>query len=924
MSHRVQRPIAGLIAAAAFVAASAAIDAQVDPSPDRAEPGSIEAIAEETTDLRFVSPWVAYVPESASVPSPSDFLGRIAGAAGELTGSERIYGYFRALAAASRRVRVERIGTTEEGREILLVAIADEQGIRDLPRLKAATAALADPRITSPADAERIIAAARPIYYFNAGLHADETGSPEMVMELAYRLAVSERPMIREIRRRLVVLINPVSNPDGRDKMVDWFYRHLKGRTDYPSLPRQSPPYWGRYVFVEANRDAHQQAQELTRAVFRMFFDYHPTVIHDLHEAIPLLQTWNGTGPYNPNLEPIVIGEFLEMSFHEVTTMTSFGMPGVWTWNFGEGYGHHYLDSIAMNHNAIGRGYETFGNATAETVDRELGPEETTREWYRPLPAAPRLRWSMRDNLNYMQTGCLAILDYSAKHAESMLRNFYRKGRNSWLKGLEGDPYAFVIPARQDDRRRVARMVNLLLRQRIEVGRLAEGVELDEGSFEAGAYVVRLDQPYRNYAVDLLAPQTFPEKTEHTPYDDVSWALPTHYGVETVAIADRRVLESPLVPLAGEVTARGEVSGEGPVFLLRDGGQEALLAARYRLARFAVEIAEVPFSVGGAEFPAGSWVLPEQPGLRDALAAAAAELGVDFVGAPAAPEVARHSAPAPRLGIWVPWADTDSIGWLRWILDREGVPYTYLRDEEIRAGRLGEAVDVIIHGNVDLDLQGQIHGIQAVTGPLAFTRTPEFPSHGEPVASEDITGGIGWGGVANLERFVEEGGVLLTFGKGSTLALNGGLIRNARQLPEGEVFTPGIELVTRFTKPGHPLSYGYPETPSVFRSNFAAYDLPRRWLRMAYCTSCLDGPVDRRHVVLEWGAGDSSTMLVSGGARGLDRLLGRPAILAVPRGRGAVVAYNFNPVHRDLNVSDQRLLWNAILNWRELRASRPR
>ncbi len=920
MSRRIPRRFAAFFAA---LAVAAPLAAEVDPAPDRAEPGSIEAIARETTDLRFVSPWVAYVPESASVPSPGDFLGRLVGAAGELTRSERIYGYFRALAAASRRVRVEAIGATEEGREILLVAIADEAGIRDLPRLKAATAALADPRRTSPADAERIIASARPIYYFNAGLHADETGSPEMVMELAYRLAVSEQPMIREIRRRLVVLINPVSNPDGRDKMVDWFYRHLKGRSDYPSLPRQSPPYWGRYVFVEANRDAHQQSQALTRAVFRMFFDYHPTVIHDLHEAIPLLQTWNGTGPYNPNLEPIVIGEFLEMSFHEVTALTSLGMPGVWTWNFGEGYGHHYLDSIAMNHNAIGRGYETFGNATAETVDRQLSAEETTREWYRPLPAEPRLRWSMRDNTNYMQTAALAILDYSAKHAEAMLRNFYRKGRNSWLRGLEGDPYAFIVPARQEDPRRVARMVNLLLRQRIEVGRLAGALELEEGGFEAGAYVVRLDQPYRNYAVDLLASQSFPERTDYTPYDDVSWALPAHYGVETVPIRDRRILEAPLAPLEGEVAVRGTVSGEGPVFLLRDSGQEALLAARYRLRRYAVEIAERAFPAGGTEYPAGSWVLPEQPGLREALTATAAELGLDFAGVEAAPEVARHPAPPPRIGIWVPWADTDSIGWLRWILDRDGVPYTYLRDEEIRAGRLGELVDVILHGNVDLDLQAQIHGIEAVTGPLAFTRTEEFPSHGEPAASEDITGGIGWGGLQNLQRFVEEGGVLVTFGKGSTLALDGGLVRHVRRSPEGEVFTPGVELRTRFTAPDHPLSYGYPETPSVFRSNFPVYETPRRWLRMAYCTSCLDGPVDARHVVLEWGAGDPASMVVSGGARGLDRLAGRPAILAVPRGRGAVVAYNFNPTHRDLNVSDQRLLWNAILNWRELRRGRP-
>jgi hypothetical protein len=442
-------------------------------APDVPEPGSVQRIAELTTDPRYLSPCVSYVPDSKTVPSPRKYLGRIAGEPGELSRLSQIYGYYRALAEASGRVRVETIGQTEEGREILLVAIANEPGIRSLPQLKAATAALADPRRMSPEAAEKIISSARPIYYINAGLHADETGSPEMCLELAYRLAVSEQPIIREIRRNVVVLINPVSEPDGHEKMVDWFYRYLKGRMDYDSLPRQSPPYWGHYVFVDVNRDAHQQAMAVTRAVFRMFFDYHPTVVHDLHEAIALLQTWNGTGPYNPHLDPIVTSQFLEMSFHEVETLTALGMPGVWTWNFGENFGLHYLDSIALNHNSVGRGYETFGNATAETVRRTIPEDEATREWYRPWPPDRSFKWSLRDNVNYQETACLSILDYTAKHARKMLRDFYRTGLKSWQAGKTGHPLAYVIPEDQGDRKRVADMVNRLLAQGIEVGRAA-------------------------------------------------------------------------------------------------------------------------------------------------------------------------------------------------------------------------------------------------------------------------------------------------------------------------------------------------------------------------------------------------------------------------------------------------------------------
>lgn len=889
-------------------------------APDTAEPGSIEAIAAATTDPSFVSPWVAYVPEAEGVPSPTDSLGRIAGAPGELTRPEEIFGYLRALAAASPRVHIEEIGRTLEGREILLVAIADEEGVASLDRLKAATAALADPRRTDPRRAEEIIATARPFYYINAGLHADETSAPEAVMELAYRLAVSEQPMIRRVREELVVLINPVASPDGRAKMADWFYRYLEGRTDFAELPRQSPPYWGRYVFVDLNRDAHQQTQRETQAIYRMFWDYHPAVIHDLHESFALLQTWNGTGPYNPNLDPIVTSKFLEMSFHEVTTMTALGMPGVWTWDFGDGFGHHYVDSVAMNHNAIGRGYETFGNATGETVERVLEPHEITKTWFRPWPASNPLVWSMRDSVNYTQTGLLAILDYAAGNSSAMLRDFYRTGLKSWQAGVAGNPYAFVIREDQPDRRRVADMVNLLRKQGIEVARSTRAFTTDEGAFPAGTFVVRLDQPYRNYAVDLLSNQDFQFAPGELPYDDVSWALPVHYGVETLRVDDPRVLEAALDPVTEDVVVAGRVEGDGPFYLLADTGQEALLEARYRLHDFSVEIAEAAFTANSRTYPAGSWILAPQAGLAGAVATVAADLGLDFASAAAAPGVASHDAPPPRIGVWVPWADTDSIGWLRYTLDQRGVPSTYLRDEDVRAGNLRQQVDVILYGQVDLDLQGQIHGIPPTTGPMAFAATPAFPSLGQPAASDDITGGPGWRGLAELTTFVEEGGALLTLGNGSALVLESGLVRNVRRASDTGIRTPGVELTAEFLIRDHPLSYGYGRTTSIFRADYAVYDLPRRWLRMAYCTSCLDGPVDMRWVVLQWGATSPGTeLVVSGGVLEGEKIEGRPAILAVPTGDGVVVAYNFNPMHRDLNRSDSRLLWNGILNWRELR-----
>jgi hypothetical protein len=924
------------------VGVSSSALAQWTIAPDVAEPGSAEAIAKATTETRFLSPWVSYLPASSTVPSPRTFFGRIFGAPGELVKSEQAYAYARALAAASPRVRVFTIGRSEEGRDIILLAIADEQGIQNLDTLKAENAQLADPRTIDAAAAEQLIGKSRPFYYFNAALHSDETGSTESVLELAYRLAVSEQPMIRRIRENMVVLINPVSNPDGRDKQVEWFYRFLKGKTDRDTLPRQSSPYWSKYAMVDINRDAHQLTHETTKAVSRMFFDWHPVIVHDLHESVALLMTWNGTGPYNPNIDPITFSEFLVLSFHEVETMTGLGMPGVWTWNFGEGFGHMFMDSVAMNHNAIGRGYETFGNGTAETLTQSLAPEETSAEWYRVLPPpAGKFSWSARDNVNYNETGALAALDYSAANSRMLLRNFYTKSLHSWRKGLEEPPYAFIIPENQGDPARVAEMVGRLLAQHIEVSRSDVPLAVKEGAFPAGSYVVRLDQPYRNYAVDLLMPQSYP-KDGGEPYDDVSWELPAYYHLQVTPTADASIRDAKLTRLTEVPQPRGQVAGNGPVFLLKDSGQEGFLEARYRLAAFKVKIAEAAFVSSGVSYPAGTWIFPAQAGLAAALRDTAARQGLDFAAADAEPQVSAHAAKVPRLGLWVPWADTDSIGWVRYTLDQRKIPYIYLRDEDIRAGNLQKKIDVLLYGHVDLELAEQIQGIPKAWGPMPFKKTAQTPSLGTPAQTDDITGGIGWEGLAQIQQFVEHGGLMVTLGNGTMLALEGGIVRGVRRdsggVPrssqgggtssseasrESVTRTPGAHVRVSFARPDHPIAYGYSPSSYVFRSNFALYSVPRRWLRMGYCETCLDGPIDARHVVLQWGdPNNSEPFLVSGQVWGESNLIGRPAILDMPVGSGHVVAFNFNPLYRDLNRGDQRMLWNAIINWQAILSAR--
>ena len=193
-----------------------------------------------------------------------------------------------------------------------------------------------------------------------------------------------------------------------------------------------------------------------------------------------------------------------------------------------------------------------------------------------------------------------------------------------------------------------------------------------------------------------------------------------------------------------------------------------------------------------------------------------------------------------------------------------------------------------------------------------------------------------------MQGFIEGGGLFVSLGSGSMLALEGGIVRGVRRDAGGvprsttgggadaaaaaqgaATRTPGAHLRVTFAQPDHPIAYGYAPRTHVFRQNFPLYATPRRWLRMAYCTTCLDGPVDASGVVMEWGDRDGAPFVVSGQAWGESNLVGRPAIFDLPVGQGHVVAFNFNPLHRDLNRGDQRLVWNALINWEAIVGVKP-
>ena len=890
-------------------------------------------IREWTTKPEFLSPLVDHLPVADGIPSPKDVLGHHAGAPRDLTYYATLLGYYRALAAASPRVSIMSAGRTDEDREMVVVAIASEDTIRDLERYRGYLAQLADPRVLSEPEAAQVIAQAKPIYHFMAGLHSAETGPPEMLMELAYRLAVEEGPLFDRIRDTLIVTLTPVADPDGRDRYVDWYYRHLIDITDERDRI-VGPPYWGKYVFHDNNRDINY-SQLSMRSLLDWYLDWHPPIMHDLHESVPFLYTFSGQAPQNPGLDPIVYGELPWFANFEMAQLTKYGMPGAWTHGFVDMWSPGYLGFMASNHNGLVRFYETFGNGGATTMMRRLKTEDntpeqarTSREWYRPLPPYEEVEWSMRNNTNYSQTAALSALQLASSNPQVILENFHRKSRNAIEDGKDHAPHGWVIPSGQRDMTRVTRMVNLLLLQGVEVGRADgeltfEGARTDDAdaldrdpaddepvtedqSYPAGSYVIKRDQPYGRLAKIMLEKQVFPDDDLRT-YDDTGWTLGLMQHAEVHAIDDSAVLDVMVEPI-GAARDLGRVAGGEATYgyTVAHYGSTNMVTLRYRLSGLMVEAAETTFDAEGIEFPAGSLIIPRPDNPNDAerLERAVEALGLTAAALTGRPDVPTHEVDLPRLAIFSTWGNTQEVGWVRHAFDQFEIPFDLIFKERISEGDLRSDYDVILIPNQGRTGKGLVFDVDPRAAPLAYTKTNRYRFLGDYGSSEDITGGFGIEGVLELQRFVNVGGVLVTLGTASYFPPDFGLTReiDARR-PGSGFYAPGPIVEAEILKPTHPIFYGY-EKPeiSVRYANGPLLQIPRRY---------------RDDWVLMRFPGE----VMSGLMRGANQTEDGAAIVDVPRGEGRIVLFATNPCCRWQNHGEFTMLFNTILHYNDFDAA---
>ncbi len=869
-----------------------------------------------TSEPRFNTDLTDHLPDDPRVPTPLDILGYVPGTIGRLSHVADLNRYFRALAAATPRVRVFEVGLSDERREMIAVAIADSATIAGLDGYREITRRLADPRGLDSVEARALIGRGKPIYYLTGSIHSPETGSPEMLMELAYRLAVEDTPMIREIRERVVTVIAPVLEVDGRDRMVDVY--------NYGRTHGVRPPlvWWGRYTAHDNNRDGMVLSQVLTRNVLAQFFHWHPTIMHDLHESVPFLYASTGTGPYNRAIDAITVNEWHQLAFNEVTELARRGLPGVWTHDFYDGWAPNYVMFIANLRNSIGRFYETYTSFGAECDTARLQARQTSIEWFRPNPPLDGVRWCIRNNINYQQSGVLLSLSYTAQNDRRFLENFWMKGRRAVERGRTGRTNAWHVPAAQPRRVAAAELVNLMRLHGIEVHRAAAAFTVGDVGIAAGDYLVRLDQPYGPLANDLLGIQTY-RATDPPPYDDTGWTMGALRNVATRAIADTMILQRPMTLIAEDLVVRGEIAdggGRGAV-LVPPTTEGNLIAFRYRLRDMEMSAAEDTFSVSGRRFAAGTLMVPLGRGAEPRVREAVESLGLFAVSVRELPQVARHDVDLPRIGLVHSWVNTQNEGWVRYTFERFGIPYTYLSTQHLRdSARLAE-VDVLVLPYVSGDARGVVNGLPMAGPPVPWRRTAETPHLGGYDETDDVRPGIGLAGMATLEAWIRRGGVFITEGATAAVPVEYGVTPGVTIVEARQLRVRGSVIRSQVRDRTSPITYGYADTVAVYFNQsplFQADTTEARPSEQRRDSSLLaDQRRMRPRVVLRFHP-RADSLLISGLLENGTELSGRPAIIDAQVGRGHVVLFAIRPFWRWETQGSFAFGFNTLLHWNDL------
>jgi hypothetical protein len=446
-------------------------------------------------------------------------------------------------------------------------------------------------------------------------------------------------------------------------------------------------------------------------------------------------------------------------------------------------------------------------------------------------------------------------------------------------------------------------------------------VTLQEGTFPAGSFVIKRDQPYSRLAKTLLEKQVYPDPVTRT-YDDTSWTMGLMSHAEVKEITDKKVLDVAVEPVKGaEIHLTGTLAGSGSLVAVAHYGSNNMITLRYRLKDLKFQAAEKEFKQGDVTFPAGSFLVS---GDAARVKGEVEKLGLTAVALASAPQVAMHDLDLPKLAIYSIWGNTQEVGWVRYALEKFEVPYDLIFKERVKKGDLKGAYDVIVMPNQGGSGKRVVFDIENRGQPIAYKKSDEFKNLGMYGESDDITGGMGLEGVAEFEKFVKSGGLLVTLGAASFFPAEFGLAPKVDAARTSQQFyAPGPIIDAEILKPEHPIFYGYDKkTVPVRYGNGPLLSVQTGQNPFEGGGPPLTPPPPAQSILMRYPGGDDHVL--SGLMRGANEIRNRAAIVDEPSGKGRVIIFAGNPCYRWQNFGEFNMLFNTVLNFNDIKTETPK
>jgi hypothetical protein len=848
----------------------------------------------------------------AEVPKPADVFGFEPGADYKIADYGQVLEYFRLLDKGSDRVQLKEIGQSVEGRPLLLVYISSKDNIARLDHFRSISEKLARARVDEDS-ARELAAEGRAIIWVDGGLHATERAPGQTMPLLAYNVATEESPEMKKIRENVILLLMPMMNPDGLDLVADWYRKNLGTPFETTSPPR----LYHHYVGHDNNRDWFMNNMPETEAVTEQLYNrWYPQIVLNHHQTSP---PWARiylppfSDPVNPRIHPGVTTGVNIVGSAMANRFAMEKKPGVisgivfsmW-WNGG-------MRTVPYYHNQVGILTET-GHATP--TPRYYDPEKLPENL---IPYGGRIRGGMistkgtninypypwrggeshfRDAVDYIHTASMAVLDIGSNLREEWLFNMYQMGRDAIEEGKSG-MFAYVIPMEQWDRGEAFNLVGVLRRGGIEVERATADFTAGGTSYAKGSFVIRCDQAFRPYLVDLMETQDYPDRRQtpdgppDPPYDLAGWTLPLQMGVRVERIEES--FEFHTEEVAGLVVGDpGAITGDaGYGFVLSHQPNYAAWAANRLLGEGErLYWAKNGFRAAGREYEAGTILIESKGNDTANRVKSMTELGLDFTGISSQPSTELVALSQARVGLYKSWMSNMDEGWTRWLLERYDFALETLHDEDVRSGDMTR-FDAI----------------------LLPDQSPDDILNGHPPGTmpEEYVGGLGLEGALVLKQFVEKGGTLVALDRASDFVIDqfGLPVRNVVSgVSPREFFIPG-SLIRMHVDLSHPLAYGMQaEVAASFQRSRAFEIVTLSRMGEGGKEETKAPPAPPVDVVASYAEND---ILMSGWALGEETYIaGKAAVVKVDVGSGEVVLFAFRPQFRGQPRGTYKLLFNAL------------